>query len=555
MTKRKPPPSPAAFERAPFSLLTPEELSEINIDELETPPKRKRKRNGKGNGQHIKRFGDVLTVPLSDDALALALVDRYGGELRFVAMWNRWLRLSTNLCTWRFEETLVVFDMARAICREAYRSHPVTEHAAPRLTSGKTVAAVVMLARVDRRVAAVVQQWDADQWLLNTPEGAIDLRAGGELRPRPEAYCTKATAVAPGGGCPLWLKFLDRVTAGDSELQAFLQRMAGYCLTGSTQEHALFFLHGTGANGKTVFNNTLSGVLGDYATTAPMETFTESKQERHPTDLAGLLGARLVTATETEDGRRWAEAKLKQLTGGDRISARFMRQDFFQFTPQFKLLISGNHKPGLRGVDEAIRRRMNMIPFTVTIPEGERDPKLAEKLKAEWSGILQWAIDGFHAWLEQGLAPPESVRAATEAYLEAEDALNAWIEESCERDRSAWESSSALFASWKAWAERSGEFVGSKKCLGENLDARGFVPKKVSGARGFFGLSVIKPAESRRPIGTAEKWLRTVSADALDASSAYRRSRARAIRPKQGGASNASTVGKNRQKLKGATTQ
>src|SRR6266511_1773942 len=148
--------------------------------------------------------------------------------------------------------------------------------------------------------------------------------------------------------------------------------MVGYCFIGSAREHALFFLYGTGANGKSVLLNTLSGIMGDYARSAPIETFTVSSVERHPTDLASLRGARLVVAVETEEGRRWAESRIKVLTGGDKIAARFMRQDFFEFTPQFKLVIAGNHKPGLRSVDEAMRRRINMLPFTVTIPPAER---------------------------------------------------------------------------------------------------------------------------------------------------------------------------------------
>ena len=183
------------------------------------------------------------------------------------------------------------------------------------------------------------------------------------------------------------------MTDGDHELVAFLQRVAGYALTGSTSAHALFFLYGTGANGKSVFVNTVAGILGDYHRTAPIETFTASSHERHPTDLAGLRGARLVTAVETEEGRRWAESRIKALTGGDKIAARFMRQDFFEFTPQFKLLIAGNHKPGLRSVDEAIRRRFNLIPFAVTIPDEERDENLTDNLKAEWPGILAWMIE------------------------------------------------------------------------------------------------------------------------------------------------------------------
>jgi putative DNA primase/helicase len=172
-----------------------------------------------------------------------------------------------------------------------------------------------------------------------------------------------------------------------------------------------------------------------------------------------------VTAVETEEGRRWDESKIKALTGGDAISARFMRQDFFQYTPQFKLVIAGNHKPGLRSVDEAIRRRFNLIPFTVTIPPEERDPELGEKLKAELPGIMAWMIDGCIAWQQQGLNQPEIVTAATEAYLEAEDGVAAWLEECCQRDPNAFTTNTSLFTSWSDWAGANGEYVGTTKKL------------------------------------------------------------------------------------------
>jgi putative DNA primase/helicase len=215
---------------------------------------------------------------------------------------------------------------------------------------------------------------------------------------------TKMTAVAPGGECPRFIAFLNEITNGDRALCDFLQRMFGYCITGSTREHGLFFFYGTGANGKSVLLNTVSGILGDYHRTAPIETFTASSVDRHPTELAGLQGRRLVTAIETEEGRRWAESRIKALTGGDKISARFMRADFFEYTPAFKLVIAGNHKPGLRSVDEAIRRRFHLIPFTVTIPEEKRDPDLFEKLSKEWPGILDWMINGAMHWQEKWLA-------------------------------------------------------------------------------------------------------------------------------------------------------
>ena len=198
------------------------------------------------------------------------------------------------------------------------------------------------------------------------------------------------------------------MTGGDQELMPTFSAMVGYCLTGVTIEHALFFLYGTGANGKSVFVTTLAMILGDYATNAPMDTFMETRSDRHPTDLAGLRGARFVSSIETEQGRRWAESKLKALTGGDKISARFMRQDFFEYVPQFKLVIAGNHKPTIRSIDEAMRRRLHLIPFTVTIPPERRDRKLTEKLLRERDGILAWAVEGCLDWQRMGLNPRDA---------------------------------------------------------------------------------------------------------------------------------------------------
>ena len=244
---------------------------------------------------------------------------------------------------------------------------------------------------------------------------------------------TKITTGSPQGECPTWKSFLATVTGGDRELQDYLRRMAGYCLTGVTTEHALFFLYGTGANGKSVFANTLTSIMGDYATVAAMDMFMATHGDRHPTDMASLRGARIVTSIETEQGSRWAESKLKALTGGDKITARFMRQDFFEFMPQFKLLVVGNHKPSIRNVDEAMRRRLHMVPFTVTIPKAKRDKTLPERLLAERDGILAWALEGCLEWQRMGLKPPPAVMAATEDYFEAEDAIGRWIDERCER--------------------------------------------------------------------------------------------------------------------------
>jgi putative DNA primase/helicase len=402
-------------------------------------------------------------------------------DWRYVAAWGDWLHWDGKC--WRKETTLRAFDLARLVCRQAAARCQKPKIAA-KVASASTVAAVERLVRADRKHAATTEVWDKDPWLLNTPGGVVDLHTG-DLRPHLRAdYMTKITAAgADSLGRPSrWLEFLDDVTSGDKMLQGYLSRVAGYALTGITGEHALFFFYGTGANGKSVFLNTLAAVSGEYATNAPMDTFMETRNDRHPTDLAALRGARLVTSIEVENGKRWAESKIKSLTGGDKISARFMRQDFFEYRPQFKLLIAGNHKPALRDVDEAMRRRLHLIPFTVTIPSEKRDKNLGEKLLAEKDLILQWAIAGCVEWQARGLEPPPCVLSATEEYFEAEDALGRWINEACAIDTQLTATVAELFAAWKEWAERSGEYVGSMRRMSEGLSERGFVKWRTSGA-------------------------------------------------------------------------
>jgi putative DNA primase/helicase len=259
----------------------------------------------------------------------------------------------------------------------------------------------------------------------------------------------------------------------------------------------LFFVYGPGGNGKSVFLNTIVNILGDYARTAAMDTFTASKSDRHPTDLAMLQGARLVSVSETEEGRAWAESRIKQLTGGDRISARFMRQDFFEYQPQFKLLIIGNHKPVLRNVDDAARRRFNIIPF-VHKPENP-DRQLEEKLKAEYPAIFRWMIDGCLDWQKNGLVRPPVVIEATQAYFDDQDLFGQWLEECCEIGKHKFEATSRLYSSWKDYAERSGETPGSAKAFSANMLKHEFRPDRNMSERLFRGISLKPQREERKP--------------------------------------------------------
>ena len=431
---------------------------------------------------------------VSSEFTELSLAERYqrefGDHWRYVAAWGRWLKWSGS--HWVVDDTRQAFDNARKVCKSAASALP--SEMAKRFARAQTVAAVERLAQAVRAFASTADQWDTDRWKLNTPSGEVDLRTGRLSPNYPSSYCTKLTAVAPGGECKRWLTFLEEVTAGDHEMVGYLKKIVGMMLTGDVTEHALFFVWGPGGNGKSVFLNTIESILGSYSCRAPMEAFTESKSERHPTELAGLRGARMVSAIETEEGRRWAESKIKALTGGDPITARFMRQDFFTYRPQFKLIVVGNHKPTLRNVDDAMRRRLHMIPFTNRPRRVDR--QLESKLQAELGGILSWAIDGCLEWQKTGLCQPKSVRQATKEYFDAEDSFGNWLSERIAPSVNAFEKTTVLFADWEIWADRNGSDRGDIKRFVANLEARGFSRstywKTVDGKRtkqkGFTGL-------------------------------------------------------------------
>jgi putative DNA primase/helicase len=361
------------------------------------------------------------------------------------------------------------------------------------VTAGKAAfaAGVERLAQAGEAFAVTHEVWDGDAWLLGTPDGVIDLRTGKTREARPEDYITRLTAVAPASGedCPLWLKFLEEATGNDQGMIGFLQRWFGYCLTGITREHALVFIHGDGGNGKGVVMNTIFGILGDHAVNAAMETFTVTRGDKHSTDLAMLDGARMVMASEVEEGQTWAEARIKAVTGGDPITARFMRQDNFTFVPRFKLTISGNHKPALRGVDNSTRRRFNIVPFTrrPAVP----DPELPEKLKAEWAGILRWMVNGCLEWQRSGLGAPASVAAATDDYFESQDFFGRWIEDRCNLGWGLKSTPAALLRSFEDWCrENREEMTDSRRLRGALEKVKGVYYVKTDGNRIVCGIEL-----------------------------------------------------------------
>ncbi len=358
------------------------------------------------------------------------------------------------------------------------------------------IEAALSLVRVYRN--AKPGDLDCDPWLFNCANGTLDLRSG-DLRPHrqsdlltrvaPVAYDKNATA-------PRWLAFLDRIFAGDQELIGFMKHAAGYTLTADISAQVIFLLSGGGANGKSVLVTTLQTLLGDYAKTAAPDLLLAKTGGRHPTELADLRGARMVATVESGEGRRLHESLIKQMTGGDAMKARFMFADFFEFEPQFKLWLATNHKPNVRGTDYAIWRRIRLIPFNVTIPENERDPKLVEKLKAELPGILAWAVEGCLDWQKGGLRAPARVIAATELYRAEMDVIARFIKEACVLHPQAEIKATFLYRACKAWCEDNGERYESQTMFGRRLDERGFT-KRVSGGVIWAGIRVSEDFHSK----------------------------------------------------------
>jgi putative DNA primase/helicase len=307
---------------------------------------------------------------------------------------------------------------------------------------------------------------------------------------------SKCTEVTPDFNATpeRWLSFLAETTDGDEDLQRYLQKLVGYALAGSPQEQTLHFIHGPPLTGKSVFISTVSRMLGSYYENVPIDTFASSSGSRHPTDLAKLAGARMVTASETEEGRAWDVARIKNITGSDTISARFMRQDFFDFTPTFTIIIVGNHEPEIRGADYALMRRLHIIPFEHT--PGEVDRLLSERLREEWPAILAWAVRGCHLWLEEGLDAPEAVQYRTEKYRQEEDPVGLFIEDECVTDGEGEVTRQDLYTAWLRWCHGQGEHPGTLKQMKRRFAAAesrygfrdAFVGPVNSRARGYQGL-------------------------------------------------------------------
>ncbi len=433
-------------------------------------------------------FTDLIASPsegpieYSDGALASRLARLHVSDIRYVAGGLGWI--AWDGVKWARDVAKRHVAFAREVCSKAsyeatHSDMPVAkaERIAARCASYPVIRNVATLAETDPAMQVSTDQLDADIYLLNCRNGIVDLRTGAVLPHDRSKLCTKVTSVDVDfeRGCPQWNAFLNEACNGDMELKAYLQRLAGYSATGSTKEHVLAFAHGSGGNGKGTFLNAVGAILGDYATVASADVFLASNQQRHSTELAALMGARLVHAQEIDPSRKWDEAKVKSLTGGDKISARFMRQDNFEFVPQFTLVIAGNTKPEIANVDDAMRRRMHLIPFE-TKP-AKKDMDLPDKLKEEYPAILAWIVEGAKMWLAEGLNPPPAVLRATEEYLEGEDALGRWIAERCVAGDGREMGTSEAFDDFREWCREENEAKGrdwSQRKFSTEMKDKGF---------------------------------------------------------------------------------
>jgi P4 family phage/plasmid primase-like protien len=431
---------------------------------------------------------------LTDVGNAKRLVKQHGASLRYCYPFNKFLAWDGR--RWQLDDTgeaerRAKDTIARVRVEAAYLEDKATRAAlwnhAKISESDARLRALLSQARSEPGVAVKPEDLDSNLFLLTCHNGTLNLQTG-ELHPHRQADLI--TKLAPvdydaRAECPLWESFLKTIMGSQPGLINFLRRAVGYSLTGDTSERALFIMYGSGANGKTTALETIRALLGDYAARTPAETLLARHDNAIPNDVAKLKGARFVSASETDEGRRLAEAQIKDLTGGDTISARFMRAEWFDFKPECKVWLSTNHKPVVRGTDRAIWDRLKLIPFDVRIPESQQDKKLLAKLQSELPGILAWAVRGCLEWQSEGLGVPDEVKSATEAYRSEMDVLAAFISDCCTLDTNLYAQATTLYQAYKRWCEDNGEKPKSQRFFGANLAERNF-DRRRSGEKGSY---------------------------------------------------------------------
>lgn len=490
----------ARWGRSPLSMTALPTLPSWLVDMARDPTQ--------GHAAAVRAANPGEGVALSDLGNAERVARLHGRDLRWVEAWGawlvwdgvRWVRDETGEVTRRVTDTVRQIPAEVEGLDHHDRRKAILRHAISSESAG-AIAAAAKLLRAQPGIAVRVDDLDSDPWLLNVPNGTVDLRTG-ELRPATRAdLCTKVCKVAydPAAQAPVWEKFLGEVQP-DDEVRAFIQRLIGYAATGVIREHVLPIHHGDGGNGKGVFSEILLATLGDYARQIPCEMLLASGQDRHPAERATLWGTRLATASELPKGRALNESLVKQLTGGDTISARFMGQNFFEFRPTHKLSLSTNNKPIIRESGNGAWRRVLLIPWTVTPPVP--DTTLPDRIREELPGVLAWIVGGCLAWQRDGLAPPAAVQAATAEYRDESDVLGAFLGERTTTEPEYHGAlvrapAGTLYKAYQAWCLAGGVKPDTQTAFGRELTKRGFVAQAGGGGTNWrVGLRIVTGDDS-----------------------------------------------------------
>lgn len=425
----------------------------------------------------------------------------YGEKIRYCIMWDKFL--VWNGTCWEIDRKGKVSEDCVEFVHQMYRGLRVINDRALadafekhliKSESFRRIQALVGLLKMSKTIKVCDDELDRDNFLFNVIENTLDLRNGKGLPPDPKHLITKNSRFIYNkeAKCPTWNMFLMQIFNNDYDLIHFIQKAMGYSLSGDVSEQCLFILWGTGANGKSTFLNTLQYLFGDYACSTGTETFMKKTSEQS-NDLARLRGMRLVTTSEAEQGKPLSESLIKQITGEDEITARFLYGEFFSFKPTFKIFMATNHKPKIRGADNGIWRRIKMIPFTVTIPPEQRDKTLGDKLIAENSGILNWLIEGYAMWKKEGLSnEPDAVKEANEEYKLDMDSVGTFVGDCFEIDASLkWRlHTRILYETYIKWCNKNNERVMSQKWLAMRMQEKGFKRLATNGQRVWLGLVV-----------------------------------------------------------------
>ena len=453
-------------------------------------------------------------VRYSDEYFVAKLMDDVQAKLKYVpsedtGTWMTWqdyrwvedslLEHERTVRGFLYPMALDIQHRALPLSKTEGKEHRI---AAKYIQSNSGVRALIRMFRA--RLTCLVNEFDVDPWVLNTPGGVVDLRTGQRRPIVPGEMFARATAVTPAVRydavkAPRWRKFLAELCGDDAELSEFLARYAGYALTGDMSEKVFVFAWGSNSDtGKSTFIKTITGVMADYARSVQVTAFASAEGGRVPDDIAQLPGVRLVTATEPAAGMQWDDHMIKAVTGDDEIQARRFFKSWFNFQPQFKILVAGNHEPELRQVDDAMRRRLLIIPMNHKVPREEQTPNLHRiMIEEEGEQILAWAVEGCLRWQKDGIPPSEAIRGATDDYWAVEDALARWIEDECDLGAGFEESRADLYHSWKGWrksrnVKRTGGDTSFKREMDSRKEEFGFEDGRVgpqkARKRGYHGI-------------------------------------------------------------------